>query len=211
MAYVASNFRGYLSGLGAAKAASLAVTGAITGASATVTGELKGETVWATKTPGAGVLQVKLGDGDSGIGESADDSVIGIAATATIATVASGGLTMAAGKDVTMGAAGQIFADSGTATDPGISIGGSSTGIFSNAATTVNIAIGGGTPVTVNGSAFYLFIPLGMASYIDMYEVAAPAGGTDIARLFAVVDGGSKTDLKVIFQSGAAIIIDQEA
>ena len=54
--------------------------GDMTGDNITLTGEIKAETGWLTKTPGANVVQLKLGDGDSGIGESGDDQVITVIA-----------------------------------------------------------------------------------------------------------------------------------
>lgn len=133
-------------------------------------------------------------------------STLSVAGASTL----TGSVALGANADLTMAAGGQIFADSGAVGAPGISIGGATTGFFSSGAGTVNTAVGGGQATLTNSSGMYVYIPLGMASHIDMYEIAAPAGTTDVARLFAVVDGGAKTDLKVIFQSGAAIVMDQE-
>lgn len=49
------------------------------------------------------------------------------------------------------------------------------------------------------------------SGYIQLTEMAAPgAGAANTVRIYAVVDGGAKTDLSAIFQSGAAQIAAQE-
>jgi len=47
--------------------------------------------------------------------------------------------------------------------------------------------------------------------YIQLEEMSAPGtGGTNHVRIYAVVDGGGKTDLEAIFQLGDAQVIAQE-
>jgi hypothetical protein len=46
--------------------------------------------------------------------------------------------------------------------------------------------------------------------YLQVSEMTAPSGATDAARIYAVIDGGSKTDLAAIFQSGVTQIFAQE-
>jgi hypothetical protein len=70
---------------------------------------------------------------------------------------------------------------------------------------------------TSGGVSFYnhTFVAsgnLGITSgYLQLAEIAAPgAGAADTVRIYAVVDGGSKTDLVGIFQTGAAQVAAQE-
>jgi len=53
-------------------------------------------------------------------------------------------------------------------------------------------------------------IDLGLGNHLTFTEMTAPGGATNTARVYAVVNGSSKTDLRVIFQSGASVLIATE-
>ena len=54
-------------------------------------------------------------------------------------------------------------------------------------------------------------LTISSAGYIVLTERAAPgAAAADTVRIYAVVDGGSKTDAAAVFQSGAAQVFAQE-
>ncbi|MAH50452.1 hypothetical protein CMI37_31815 [Candidatus Pacearchaeota archaeon] len=51
----------------------------------------------------------------------------------------------------------------------------------------------------------------GTSGFLEMKEISAPgAGATDKVRIYAVVDGGSLTDLAAVFQDGTVDIFAQE-
>lgn len=90
------------------------------------------------------------------------------------------------------------------------------TGIYFAGADAVSVATGGGAPLNVvsggaNISSFTATSSIVNLGPLYLREMAAPAGLTDYAVLYGVVDGGSKTDLDVIFQTGVAIKIAEEA
>lgn len=114
--------------------------------------------------------------------------------------------------DLTMNAGTQILADSGTQTEPGYAYNGDpNTGRFRSAADVEQHVVGGGVAQITSASGVFTYIPLFIEAGALFKEQAAPVGAADYARLFAVVDGGGKTDLSVIFQTGAAIVVEQEA
>jgi hypothetical protein len=68
-----------------------------------------------------------------------------------------------------------------------------------------------GSSTLVGAVVFSGVVSLGANSYLVFTETAAPgAAATDTVRMYAVVDGGGKTDLVAVFQSGAAQTVAQE-
>ncbi len=115
------------------------------------------------------------------------------------------------GGDFSMSAGGQILADSGSQAEPGYAyVGDTDTGRFRSAANVEQWIVGNGVSIIVSASGVFTYIPQYFESSVSLKEMTAPVGATDYTRLFSQVDGGGKTDLMAIFQSGAAQTITQE-
>ena len=76
-----------------------------------------------------------------------------------------------------------------------------------------NFFVNGGEEFSI--SAAGIVVPGGdaviAAGHLQLSEVSAPgAGGANTARIYAVVDGGSLTDLEAVFQDGTTDVFAQE-
>lgn len=119
--------------------------------------------------------------------------------------------------DVTMGSGKKLILDASTSTTScPLQFGGDpNTGLSYVAADQMSIVAAGGAPLGVQSGAANA-TTLNVSSNIVnqgalyMREMSAPSGLADYAIIYAVVDGGSKTDLTSIFQTGAAQPITQE-
>ena len=131
-----------------------------------------------------------------------------------------GSITLPAGADLTMGSGGQIFFDPGTAANPGIA----------SRTETNNGVYRVGTnsyAFTCNGTAFWYTDPssgvvcntsltvtgaASIANYLQLGQIAnpsAPAAG--FTRIYGADNGASKTQLRALFDTGAALRIQGEA
>lgn len=128
----------------------------------------------------------------------------------SVAVAANGNITMGSGAVI------KVDASNSTSNCPIQRNGDPNTGITFPAADQVSLVTGGGAPVAavVGGASIStLTVTSNLVNLGALYlkEMAAPAGLADYGILYAVVDGGGKTDLFIIFQSGAAIKIAEEA
>lgn len=124
-------------------------------------------------------------------------------------------------------AAGITFTSSGTAALPSMNwaVDPDNGPYYSGASNRWELAAGGTDVWSVRTALAHAYVPfstastanfagvvtLGSASYLVLTETSAPgAAGADTVRIYAVVDGGSKTDLVAIFQTGAAQAVSGE-
>ena len=201
---------------GAVTAGSVAATGAVTGASFNGVGIVTGS---ADPTAASGVaatapaLYFRTGTADvylkTGSGDTAWSLLLRPDAN----------IVMAAGKDITMGSGGQLFFDPGTAANPGIaSRTETNNGLYRLGPNLYGFAC--------NGSAFWYVDPSAgfvvnttlvgsiaqFSNYIQLAQIAnpsAPAAG--FTRIYGADNGGGKTQLRALFDTGVALQIQLEA
>lgn len=121
--------------------------------------------------------------------------------------------------DLVMGVGRSINLDANTSTtDAPLQFSGDpNTGIVYSAADQFRVLVGGAASMQfsnslgVNSIQQMTFSERAIFSKeLRLMEMTAPAGVTDAVVIYAVVDGGGKTDLTSIFQTGAAQVITQE-
>jgi hypothetical protein len=118
------------------------------------------------------------------------------------------------GGDLTMGSGAVLKLDASTSTTncPLQKNGDPNTGLTFPAADQMNAVVGGTQRVQIGGAtADVLMTGTFQPAYLQFTEVGAPsAPPADKVYVYAVVDGGSKTDIAALFQTGAAQTVAQE-
>ena len=93
------------------------------------------------------------------------------------------------------------------------------TGIGRNGADQLSLIAGGAEIISVRNAAVNLLKDMNMVgsdlyiagNFVEFTEMSAPgAGAANTVRVYAVVDGGSLTDLAAVFQDGTVDIFAQE-
>lgn len=168
-----------------------------------------------TGTPGGSATQVQFNDGgtgfggDSGLTFNSTSNLLTVTAASNVGNTALQVLpsTGASFTKINDNGTMVIDADSGTGTTP-LALKYNGTQLFSFGFDgTAAVGDVGQTKGNVNvGQGRVVVDYIGT---IRMFEITAPAGNANEARLFAV-DSGGKTVLKVIFGSGAAQVIASE-
>lgn len=228
----------FLPGYGAVTVASLVVSGAAEVQGRTTSAGYTSSILGDATTP-AYNWTAALAFNDAGLWATATSDRIEIGSNATAivrvdslgpslvgnVSVPAGTFTVSGG-DLIMGTGRAVVLDAGSITDCAWQYAGdpNSGGYHSGVADRHELAAGGVDVWSVRTSLAHAYVPFTAAStatvgtnlmitagYIEMTEIAAPgAGAADKVRIYPVVDGGSKTDLAAIFQSGAAQVFAQE-
>lgn len=192
---------------GAASFSSLTVSGNITTTTGNIVATTGAITADGNITTSAGNLVATIGDvsvGDDVL--ATDDAVITDAITATNGRITGAGFTSSIAGT---GSLPSYNWNVGGDTDNGM--------YYSGAANRWELAAGAADVWSVRTALALAYVPFQAAStaqfnsYIQMLETTAPgAPSADRVNIYAVVDGGGKTDLDAIFQSGAAQVFTQE-
>lgn len=162
-----------------------------TGVDLTLTGLAKAARLWASALGSAAAPAVAIGDGDSGLYESGDDTVAFSSAGNVPGFWAGTGLNLLGPLGVagalSMGVGAQILADYGTTALPGYAFNGRpSHGIRSAGPSTMNLVVNNNTPVSFvdsgsyfNSTTFYGSVSMGPGARIlaDFGTGALPGYG----------------------------------
>lgn len=202
-------------GLGTAAVANLnnmAVTG----------GTINGTTIGGT-TPAAGTFtslaaaSAVLGTNVTLTGPAAATLQLGVdhATTPTAQRIRAHGVTTGTGADL------ELFGGSGSVASGNVKLGANVTvspsgaitfGNLLNSATYIDLQVGGVNKFGIGGSTNVLYQPLDCGvHYIDFYERSAPsAPAANRARFYCQDNGSGKTQLVVLFPTGAAQVLATE-
>lgn len=221
--YVRTPFKSYVRGFSAVTAASITTTGNVTVGGRTTSAGFSSSIDGDATTPAVNWSS----DTNSGLfRQGADNIRLAVNGTAQVDLATSqatclnhfqnnGTLFQVGNISMSSGAKVILDASSDQSNCPLQFNGDPNTGLIRIAADQIGVVAAGGTPLSAqngaaNASTFNVSGGIVNQGFLYMHEMAAPGALADYAVIYAVVDGGSKTDLVALFQTGAAQTITQE-
>lgn len=116
-----------------------------------------------------------------------------------------GGAVAISGGDLVMGSGRAVILDVGSTGDCSLQWpSDADTGLIWDSANHFRAITGGNVTQTWSGGTSNFVSPAIFFSYLEIRETTAPSGLANAVRIYAVDDGGGKTDFTSLFGSGAA-------